>query len=70
MNWVDIEENEGEEDTYLPPPEVIEDEKAGTKTVVEYRLEPNGQKVKVTSKYRVVTKTKKVSKKVRCSCCT
>jgi translation initiation factor 3 subunit G len=64
MNWVDIEENEGEEDTYLPPPEITEDDKTGIKTVVEYRLEPNGQKVKVTSKFRVVSKTKKVSKKV------
>jgi hypothetical protein len=63
-NWVDIEETEGD-DTYLPPPEVIEDEKSGTKTVIEYRIEPSGQKVKVTSKFKVVTKTKKVSKNVR-----
>ena len=65
MNWVDIEENEGGEDTYLPPPEITEDEKTGVKTVVEYRLEPNGTKSKVTCKYRIVTKTKKVSKNVR-----
>ena len=64
-NWVDIEEGEGGVDTYLPPPEVIEDEKSGTKTVIEYRIEPNGQKVKVTRKFKVVTKTKKVSKNVR-----
>ena len=60
MNWVDIEE-----DTYLPPPEITEDEKTGVKTVVEYRLEPNGTKSKVTCKYRIVTKTKKVYKNVR-----
>jgi len=62
-NWVDIEENDTV-DTYLPPPEIIEDEKTGTKTIIEYRIEPNGQKVKVTSKFKVVTKTKKVSKDV------
>jgi translation initiation factor 3 subunit G len=49
---------------YLPPPQVIEDEKAGTKTVISYRLEPNGQKVKVTSKFKIATKTKKVSARV------
>lgn len=38
MNWVDIEEDEhgGIEDTYLPPPEITEDEKTDIKTVVEY----------------------------------
>jgi len=65
VNWVDIDDDEGayEADTYLPPPEVTEDEKTGTKTVVEYRIE-NGKKVKVTSKYKIVNKTKKVSKGV------
>jgi hypothetical protein len=59
-DWADLDENE---DVELPQPEVIEDEKAGTKTVIEYRLE-NGNKVKVTTKYKVSTKVKKVSKKV------
>lgn len=65
-NWVDIEENEAEpvDDTYVPPPEVVEDEKTGTKTVTEYRIEPNGQKVKVVSKYKILTKTKRVPKSV------
>jgi len=35
------------------------------KTVIEYQIDENGSKVKITRKFKVVTRTKKVSKK----CC-
>jgi hypothetical protein len=64
-NWAELEEDgdDSQAEIYLPPPEIHEDEKNGTKTVIEYRIE-NGRRVKATSKFKVVTKTKKVSKKV------
>ncbi|ODV97169.1 hypothetical protein PACTADRAFT_55506 [Pachysolen tannophilus NRRL Y-2460] len=51
-NWADAEEE-------LPSPEVIEN-KDGTKTIISYRLNDAGKKVKVTQKIKEIKITEKV----------
>jgi hypothetical protein len=60
--WGDAEEEEDWAE--LPNMEVYEDEKAGTKTTITYQFNAMGKMEKVTSKYQLKTKTKRVSKSV------
>ena len=59
MRWA-----EADDDTFLPPPEVIGPDKNGIKTKISYRME-DGKRVKVTQKYQIIRTKKKISKKVQ-----
>ncbi|KAH9250078.1 hypothetical protein BASA81_012124 [Batrachochytrium salamandrivorans] len=48
----------------IPPTEIFEDEKTGIKTMIEYKLDANNTVQKVTTKYQIKLKTKRVSKSV------
>ncbi|XP_074290315.1 uncharacterized protein LOC141617042 [Silene latifolia] len=58
--WGEIEE-EGDDYSYLlPPKEVTGPDTDGVKTVVEYKFNDEGKKVKITTKTRVVTSKKSI----------
>ncbi|CDK27744.1 unnamed protein product [Kuraishia capsulata CBS 1993] len=56
QSWADVEDD-------LPSPQVI-DNKDGTKTVISYRLNEAGKKIKLTQKVREIKVTEKVNKGV------
>jgi len=52
-----------EDETYLPPTKVVGPDEKGIKIVTEYKLK-GSQRVKITKKIKVVTRERKISKKI------
>ncbi|KAJ4164965.1 hypothetical protein LMH87_006617 [Akanthomyces muscarius] len=61
-DWADDDDIE-ETSTELPAPQTIAN-KDGTKTIITYRLNDEGQKVKTTRRIRYITHTEKVNPRV------
>mmetsp|Transcript_15628 Transcript_15628/g.17652 ORF Transcript_15628/g.17652 Transcript_15628/m.17652 type:complete len:301 (-) Transcript_15628:866-1768(-) len=59
QGWADIED-----ETYLPPKKVVGPDEKGIKVVTEYKMKGN-QRVKTTTKIKVVTRERKISKKIQ-----
>ena len=65
FRWGDAEEeDEGGLDAVLPPPQVIGPDEKGIKIVIEWRVNEEGQRVKVTKKIRVKKQLKKLKPEV------
>ncbi|KAL7922274.1 eukaryotic translation initiation factor 3 subunit G domain-containing protein [Trichoderma austrokoningii] len=61
-DWADDDDNE-ETSSELPPPQTISN-KDGTKTIISYRYNDQGQKVKTTRRIRYITQTETVNPRV------
>ncbi|ROT38758.1 translation initiation factor 3, RNA-binding subunit [Sodiomyces alkalinus F11] len=61
-DWAD-DEDVDEVSTDLPPPQTLTN-KDGTKTIISYRYNDEGQKVKTTRRVRYITHTEKVNPRV------
>ncbi|GJP34908.1 hypothetical protein CLOM_g19388 [Closterium sp. NIES-68] len=64
FRWGDAEEEEEGLDSVLPPSQVIGPDEKGIKIVIEWRLNDEGQRVKVTKKIRVKKQLKKLKPEV------
>ncbi|CAI5478503.1 unnamed protein product [Closterium sp. Yama58-4] len=64
FRWGDAEEEEEGLDSVLPPTQVIGPDEKGIKIVIEWRLNEEGQRVKVTKKIRVKKQLKKLKPEV------
>lgn len=56
--------DDGLEDDYLPPKQVTAPDANGIKTIIEYKYNSDGKKVKISTKVKEVQVSKKVSKKI------
>ncbi|CAI5948446.1 unnamed protein product [Closterium sp. NIES-65] len=64
FRWGDAEEEEEGLDSVLPPTQTIGPDEKGIKIVIEWRLNEEGQRVKVTKKIRVKKQLKKLKPEV------
>ncbi|CAI5486963.1 unnamed protein product [Closterium sp. Naga37s-1] len=64
FRWGDAEEEEEGLDSVLPPTQVIGPDEKGIKIVIEWRLNEEGQRVKLTKKIRVKKQLKKLKPEV------
>eukprot|EP00271_Cylindrocystis_brebissonii_P012122 TRINITY_DN30231_c0_g1_i1.p1 TRINITY_DN30231_c0_g1~~TRINITY_DN30231_c0_g1_i1.p1 ORF type:complete len:293 (+),score=63.52 TRINITY_DN30231_c0_g1_i1:202-1080(+) len=60
FRWGDADEDDDGIESVLPPPQVIGPDEKGIKIVIEWRLNEEGQRVKVTRKIRVKKQLKKL----------
>eukprot|EP00898_Chlorokybus_atmophyticus_P007454 jgi/Chlat1/770/Chrsp104S01243 len=68
MRWADTADDDelydDEEEDVLPEPQVFGPDDKGVKTIIEYKYNDEGLKVRITKKVRVKKQTKKLSKGV------
>lgn len=64
FRWGDADEEDEGAESILPPPEVIGPDEKGIKIVIEWRINEDGKKVKVTKKIKVKRVLKKLKPEV------